>query len=158
MGRPSFARSAQDARPGPALAAAELEALVRRLIVCSDLPAREAMSEPGRPAVVLDVRVDSYRCVLIRQAEVAREAVELSPREQEIARLVAKGLPNKVIARILEISTWTVGTYLRRIFAKLAVSSRAAMVAKLAEAQSPTGDSLAHKTHRSGSAPGAVPG
>jgi two-component system, NarL family, nitrate/nitrite response regulator NarL len=30
-----------------------------------------------------------------------------------------------------EISSWTVNTYLRRIFAKLGVTSRAAMVARL---------------------------
>jgi DNA-binding CsgD family transcriptional regulator len=47
--------------------------------------------------------------------------------------MVAKGYPNKVIARVLEISSWTVSTHLRRIFAKLGVSSRAAMVAQLLE-------------------------
>jgi DNA-binding CsgD family transcriptional regulator len=107
------------------------EALIRGLIRCSEESANGAGAGGGGPEVVLDLRVDSYRCVLIRHREVAENGVELSPREQEIARLVAKGLPNKVIARILDISTWTVGTYLRRIFAKLAVSSRAAMVAKL---------------------------
>jgi DNA-binding CsgD family transcriptional regulator len=47
--------------------------------------------------------------------------------------MIARGLPNKTIAAVLEISTWTVGTYLRRIFAKLHVTSRAAMVAKLSK-------------------------
>lgn len=59
------------------------------------------------------------------------EVVTLSPREQEIARLIAKGLPNKVIATVLEISPWTVSTHLRRIFLKLNVNSRAEMVATL---------------------------
>jgi len=45
--------------------------------------------------------------------------------------MVAKGYPNKTIAAVLEISTWTVNTYLRRMFAKLNVGSRAAMVAKV---------------------------
>lgn len=57
----------------------------------------------------------------------------LSPREQEIVRLVAKGLPNKTIAAILDISPWTVATHLRRIFGKLSVRSRAAMIATLFE-------------------------
>jgi len=48
-------------------------------------------------------------------------------------RLVAEGLPNKCISAILEISSWTVATHLRRIFAKLGVGSRAAMVARLLE-------------------------
>ena len=38
---------------------------------------------------------------------------------------------NQAIAGSLEISAWTVSTHLRRIYAKLAVSSRAEMVAHL---------------------------
>ena len=55
--------------------------------------------------------------------------------EREIARMVAKGYPNKMIASVLDISCWTVGTYLRRMFAKVGVCSRAALVASLAEAE-----------------------
>jgi DNA-binding CsgD family transcriptional regulator len=55
----------------------------------------------------------------------------LSPREFEIARLIAKGYPNKTVAAILDISPWTVSTYLRRIYAKFGVRCRAAMVAHL---------------------------
>jgi DNA-binding CsgD family transcriptional regulator len=55
----------------------------------------------------------------------------LSPREQEIARMVASGYPNKTIASVLEISSWTVASHLRRIFTKLQVSSRAAMATRL---------------------------
>jgi DNA-binding CsgD family transcriptional regulator len=111
--------------------------IVRRLIEVSRTAAsRDA--DDGSGSVVLDLCVDGYRCVLIHQppSPRAEECVQLSPREKEIARMVAKGFPNKMIARVLEISTWTVGTYLRRIFAKLAVSSRAAMVAKLLEGES----------------------
>ncbi|MGA7732497.1 MAG: helix-turn-helix transcriptional regulator [Chloroflexia bacterium] len=61
---------------------------------------------------------------------VAEEPSCLSPREREVVRLVARGLPNKTIAFVLQISTWTVATYMRRIFTKLEVSSRAEMVAK----------------------------
>ncbi len=56
-------------------------------------------------------------------------AVEpLTPRETQIARLVADGLVNKEIATKLSISEWTVSTHMRRIFAKLGVETRAAMV------------------------------
>jgi DNA-binding CsgD family transcriptional regulator len=58
----------------------------------------------------------------------------LSPREQEIARLVAVGYPNKTIAGILDISPWTVATHVRRIFNKLNVHGRPAMMAELARA------------------------
>jgi Bacterial regulatory proteins, luxR family len=47
--------------------------------------------------------------------------------------MVAEGHPNKIIADVLNISPWTVCTYLRRIFAKLGVTSRAAMVARTPE-------------------------
>lgn len=52
----------------------------------------------------------------------------LTERELEITTLVALGWPNKQIAVHLHISEWTVSTHLRRIFAKLGVHSRAAMV------------------------------
>jgi DNA-binding CsgD family transcriptional regulator len=44
---------------------------------------------------------------------------------------VAKGLPNKAIADVLDISLWTVATHLRRIFAKLGVGTRAEMIARV---------------------------
>jgi DNA-binding CsgD family transcriptional regulator len=56
---------------------------------------------------------------------------ELSPRERQIVRLVAKGHVNKTIGAVLDISPWTVATHLRRIFAKLGVASRASMIAAL---------------------------
>lgn len=57
----------------------------------------------------------------------------LSPRERQIAVLVAEGLPTKTIALRLGISIWTVATHLRRMYARFGVSSRAAMVARLFE-------------------------
>ena len=83
--------------------------------------------------VLLDKEVDGYRIVLIREQLHPAGHVNLSPREQEIARMIAKGYPNKAIAAVLEISCWTVGTHLRRIFAKLGVTCRAAMVSRLME-------------------------
>ena len=41
--------------------------------------------------------------------------------------MVAQGYANKTIASVLDISTWTVASHLRRIFVKLQISSRAAM-------------------------------
>ncbi len=82
--------------------------------------------------ILLDTEVNGIRYLLVRMmAPVAR--VQLSPREDEIVRMVAQGHPNKVIADVLNISSWTVCTHLRRIFAKLGVGSRAAMVAQLLE-------------------------
>jgi DNA-binding CsgD family transcriptional regulator len=83
--------------------------------------------------VLVDAEVDGSRYLLVRMPTPGQNRVRLSPREQEIVRMVAKGHPNKVIADVLNISSWTVCTHLRRIFAKLGVSSRAAMVAQLLE-------------------------
>jgi DNA-binding CsgD family transcriptional regulator len=63
----------------------------------------------------------------------------LSPRELEIVRLVAKGLANKTIGGVLDISPWTVASHIRRVFAKLGVSSRAAMIARVYEIGRPPG-------------------
>jgi DNA-binding CsgD family transcriptional regulator len=93
-----------------------------------------APSDGSAEDVMLDMEVKGVRCVLIRSHQKAsRGQVALSPREQEIARMVAKGYPNKIIADVLDISSWTVCTHLRRMFAKLGVGSRAAMVARLLE-------------------------
>jgi DNA-binding CsgD family transcriptional regulator len=71
---------------------------------------------------------DNVRCVLVVSPQVPRHA--LSPRELQIARLVADGATNRAIASSLDISLWTVSTHMRRIFAKLHVCSRAEMVAQ----------------------------
>jgi DNA-binding CsgD family transcriptional regulator len=83
--------------------------------------------------VLVDAEVDGARYLVVRMRRLGYSRVQLSPREQEIVRMVAKGHPNKVIADVLNISSWTVCTHLRRIFAKLGVGSRAAMVAQLLE-------------------------
>jgi DNA-binding CsgD family transcriptional regulator len=89
--------------------------------------------ETGRPSeqLLFDADVEGRRYLLVRLPAEERKPPPLSPREMEVARLVAQGLPNKVIACELEISAWTVGTHVRRLFAKLGVTSRAAMVARL---------------------------
>ncbi len=86
-----------------------------------------------KPEVILDIQIANFRYTLTRyfSPKTSPSQTNLSPREQEIVRLVAKGHPNKIIAAVLEISPWTVSTHLRRVFAKLGVSSRAEMVARV---------------------------
>jgi len=60
------------------------------------------------------------------------ETVELSPREREVLELLARGYLYKEIAEQLKISVQTVNTYIRRIYEKLHVRSRAQAVAKYA--------------------------
>jgi DNA-binding NarL/FixJ family response regulator len=56
----------------------------------------------------------------------------LSPREQEVLELLARGYLYKEIAERLNISGPTVNTYIRRMYEKLHVRSRAQAVAKFA--------------------------
>jgi DNA-binding NarL/FixJ family response regulator len=55
---------------------------------------------------------------------------ELSPREQEVLELLARGYLYKEIADRLQISVPTVNTYVRRMYEKLHVRSRGQAVAK----------------------------
>jgi DNA-binding CsgD family transcriptional regulator len=86
----------------------------------------------------------------------------LSGRELQIAVLVALGYGSKKIAYRLQISEWTVATYMRRLFAKLDVDNRAAMVfrcAQLIEATLESGESPAELDARVvGLAPRSAPG
>lgn len=107
-------------------------ALFRDLVALLALAPASGKFEDGD--VLLDVVANGRRFQLLRTTSLPpSDFGGLSPREREIARLIAKGHPNKVIASILEISVWTVGTYVRRLFAKLDVASRAAMIARLHE-------------------------
>ena len=63
----------------------------------------------------------------------------LSPREREVLELLARGYLYKEIAETLAISVQTVNTYIRRIYEKLHVRSRAQAVARIAHL--PLGDS-----------------
>jgi DNA-binding NarL/FixJ family response regulator len=62
----------------------------------------------------------------------ASPAHDLSPREQEVLDLLARGYLYKEIAERLNISVPTVNTYVRRVYEKLHVRSRAQAVAKYA--------------------------
>lgn len=143
-GRPAnhFNETNQDAGPPGTeetyRAEGGLELLVRKIIKqTAEAPGLHIPPEDFDSEVLLDLEVDGVRCLLLRlpvQPDLPPEhAITLSPRELEIARMIAKGYPNKTIAAVLEISAWTVCTHIRRIFAKLGVGSRAAMVARLSE-------------------------
>ncbi len=64
---------------------------------------------------------DRHERALEAQARLAR----LSPREAEVARLVAKGLPNKLVARELDISDKTVHIHRQHVMEKAEVGSAA---------------------------------
>ena len=66
-----------------------------------------------------------------------RGADTLSPREIEVADLVAEGLSNPAIARRLYLSRPTVARHVANILAKLGFSSRAQIAAWVAQGRAP---------------------
>ncbi|RJQ76033.1 LuxR family transcriptional regulator [Pseudonocardiaceae bacterium YIM PH 21723] len=85
--------------------------------------------DPSGRVPTLDIEGFGMRFLLLRTDREPDH--QLSPREREIAKMVGLGLTNKMIASMLDISLYTVSAHLRRIFVKLDVQTRAAMVAAL---------------------------
>jgi DNA-binding NarL/FixJ family response regulator len=68
-----------------------------------------------------------------RMAELPRGSSELTPRERDVAELVAKGLSNREIADQLFIGERTVETHVGNVLAKLGFSSRLQIAAWIIE-------------------------
>ena len=124
---PPEPRPAETAEPADSvLLRRHLVSALRAMLDHVEFRAIEATTTANGVTVLLEH--DNVRCVLVVSPQVPRHA--LSPRELQIARLVADGATNRAIASSLDISLWTVSTHMRRIFAKLDVCSRAEMVAQ----------------------------
>ena len=78
------------------------------------------------------VRAAARGEVVLAPAVAARvwrgEGEELSPREREVLRLVAKGCTNREVGERLHVSPATVKTHLLNVYAKLGVDDRTAAV------------------------------
>ena len=115
----------------PLATSPDAQELVRQILRLTSEPQGSRVA-PRPTAVVLDLEVDGARYMLVRRyATTASPPPGLSPREQEIVRLIARGLPNKAIAAVLDVSLWTVATHLRRVFGKMGVNSRAELIARV---------------------------
>lgn len=65
------------------------------------------------------------------EEELVRNSSCLSCREQEVLLMLSRGMTVKGIALSLSLSAATIDTYVRRIYGKLGVHSRAEAVAEL---------------------------
>jgi DNA-binding NarL/FixJ family response regulator len=96
-----------------------------------------------RPAEILDAITDVQRggapmshmiakkvVEYFQQRKSSNEAENLTKREHEILTLLAKGCQDKEIAEMLSLSFFTVRGYIKNIYEKLHVRSRAEAVAK----------------------------
>ena len=84
--------------------------------------------------VIFDAEFDGLHCLVVQEPKTKEARVSCSPREREIARMVAKGYPNKAIAAISGNKLVDCRYTSAPVFAKLHVPSRAAMVARMIEA------------------------
>jgi ATP/maltotriose-dependent transcriptional regulator MalT len=107
LGEETFEAALTDGR---SLSFQQIIALIRDVLdaVAQGGASRERAHEPGEPAI-------------------------LSPREQEVLRLVAEGRSNKQIAKELIIGESTVKTHVTFLFNKLGVDTRAQAVAVAAQ-------------------------
>jgi DNA-binding CsgD family transcriptional regulator len=117
-------------------------------LLAAQWPAAQATHLPAALAVALLERRQSahaadkvFVCVGLRQEAAvylkarARHAVDaLSPRELQVARLVAKGMNFKEIAIALQLSPATVRNHIQRIHDRLCIRSNAELSAQLTAA------------------------
>lgn len=95
------------------------------------LGAADFIEKPFKDQTLLDAVSGAVRRDIARRDDdAARRALcerleKLSPREREVARLVAEGLPNKVIGQQLDISERTVQVHRLHLMEKLEIHSAA---------------------------------
>jgi DNA-binding NarL/FixJ family response regulator len=104
-----------------------------RVVAALDAGAIGYLLKDAEPQEVLDAIRAAARGEAPLAPRAARELLaarseeqraELSKREREVLALVAEGLPNKLIARRLEISEKTVKAHLTSVFQRIGVSDR----------------------------------
>ncbi|MCZ6794679.1 MAG: LuxR C-terminal-related transcriptional regulator [Planctomycetota bacterium] len=105
-----------------------MERAVHQLLAehASDLQNRD-FGELCRGPGLVKVDQGSYTYVLARFRSRPGTRSALTRRDEDVVRLVTQGLSNKGIAQELSLSPATIAAYLRRIYRKLGVDSRAAL-------------------------------
>lgn len=117
------ARAVADGRANPP-ARVRVRSPRGRWLVLHATCLRDLEGEPGPVAVVIEpARGEEIAPIIV-------EAYALSPREQEITQLIARGAGTAEIAATLFVSPHTVRDYIKTVFEKVGVSSRGELTAK----------------------------
>jgi len=119
-------QAAEDAADRFAACSAPYEEAEARLVLSAAL---ESLGRPERAETESRRARDAFALLGARREEHRPAGAELSPREVDILRLVAKGLNDAEIAERLFLSPHTVHRHIANIRTKLRVPSRAAAVA-----------------------------
>jgi len=123
LGARADAVALDESLPGAEEAAATLRRAGTRVVWLG-----EPRGEDDEVRVPTRTSVRALGSALVPGADVVPLRHPLSPREEEILRLVSEGMPAKQVARSLGISPKTVEHHKTRIFSKLGVPNQAAAV------------------------------
>ena len=135
----AVARRARSGAAGHASAASARVRLVSgRWLLVHAAPLAQPNTDDGRIAVVLAPAGPAELTPL------RLELYGLSAREREVTRLLARGLSNDEIARSLHITRYTVKDHVKAIYAKLGVTTRPELTAKLFDEHHVPGLGSAH--------------
>ena len=112
----------------------ELEAIVKNLLSRHQVAASNGNSSPELEKIAkelaeikgkLDEKLGSGSGITVTPSPIK---IDLTPREQSVLDLVARGLMNKEIARELDTSVRNVEKYVSRLFGKTGTNSRTELV------------------------------
>ena len=86
----------------------------------------QALQQATAGEIVLSETLTSVLAVSLRanRATADRDINQLTPRERDILKLIARGLPNKMIARQLDITESTVKVHVKHLLKKMKLKSR----------------------------------
>jgi DNA-binding CsgD family transcriptional regulator/PAS domain-containing protein len=102
----------------------------RRPLVLTVLPAwRLGLNVPGTTSPRAAIFINDLAAPALIDREAVAEAFGLTPRESDVAALLAEGLAPQAIAKSLGLGRGTVAFHLKRVFGKTDTHSQAALVA-----------------------------